>query len=201
MWDWALTYLTSEKLDITVFPSADWRALRHLPPKILLGHRYMNDSWLDSDSDLSDSPTALKVGTNLTPIATAQWWAKYYFQNSIFIFKIQNSILFCILKYFFQSILFCIFKILLKTVFQISKYFFQNTFSKIVEYFKQCIFFESRFRFVFYGLPLVWHDRDRQTQSTETPKPALFKSLLLQRVNSMNSMISWSPTDNLTLSC
>ena len=60
-----------------------------------------------------------------------QWWAKYYFQNSIFIFKIQNSILFCILKYFFQSILFCIFKILLKTIFQSSKYFFQNTLNNV----------------------------------------------------------------------
>jgi len=40
-----------------------------------------------------------------------------YFKKRILKKKIQNSILFFILKYFFEVFLFCIFKILLSTIY------------------------------------------------------------------------------------
>ena len=61
-----------------------------------------------------------------------QWWARYYFENSIFIFilKIENTILFSIFKILFKTILFYYFQKSFKKHFLRKKIVFQNRFSK-----------------------------------------------------------------------
>ena len=61
---------------------------------------------------------------------TSQWWARYYFQNSIFILKIENTILFSIFKILFKTILFYYFQNSFKKYFLLKKIVFQNSFSK-----------------------------------------------------------------------
>ena len=58
------------------------------------------------------------------------WWARYYFENSIFILKIENTILFSIFKILFKTILFYYFQNSFKKYFLLKKIVFQNSFSK-----------------------------------------------------------------------
>jgi len=51
-----------------------------------------------------------------------QWCAKYYFQNSILFWKYKIVFYFVFLKYYYQSILFCIFKILFRSILHITGY-------------------------------------------------------------------------------
>jgi len=48
---------------------------------------------------------------------------KYYFENSIIILKIHNSILFSSLKQFLESCFFCIFEVLTKVFQQLQNHF------------------------------------------------------------------------------